>query len=68
MLHVMVEPVCKYASFLGYPGLIVVALYEICRAEYYSTKGLVGSCSNSSDVDPNISKAYLAFYGDWRTL
>ena len=34
MFHGPVEPVHKYARFLGYLGLIVAALAETRRAEY----------------------------------
>ena len=33
MLHGPVEPVCKYARFMGYLGSRVVALDETRRAE-----------------------------------
>ena len=52
MFHGPVEPVRKYARFLGYLGLRVVALAETCRAEDYSTEGSVSSHSKSSNVDP----------------
>ena len=45
MFHGPVEPVRKYASFLGYLSLRVVALAETSRAEDESTEGLVSSRS-----------------------
>ena len=56
MLYGLVEHVCKYSRFLGYLGLIVVALDETRRAEDYSTEGLMSSRSKSSGVDPFSSK------------
>ena len=61
MLHVPVKPICKYARFLGYLGLRVVAVAKTRRAEDYITEGLVISRSKSYDVNPLRCKPYLAF-------
>ena len=52
MLHGPVDPIHKYARFLGYLGLRVVALSKTRSAEDYSTEGSVSSFSKSSDVYP----------------
>ena len=61
MFHGTVDPIRKYARFLGCLGLRVVALAGTSRAEYYITEGSVSSCSKSSDIDPLRSEPYFVF-------
>ena len=61
MLHVPVEPVCKYVRFMGYLDSRVMALDKTRRAEDWRTEGSVISRSKSFDVDPLRSDLSLEF-------